>query len=481
MSVKWQRIQYMPLVPMGKDGRRITAGEDHLALARHAAAEGMVLLKNEGHLLPFQSGTRLAVFGKAQADYVKGGGGSGDVTTAYSRSLLEGLRIKEQEGKVSLVPALSAYYEEYTKSQYALEKEPGRLQEPPVPKELLSAARAETDIAVITLCRFSGEGWDRSGSPYDGDFYLSHEEDAMVREVTAAFPYVVVVLNTGGMMDTGWFRNAQGIQAALLAWQGGIEGGLAAADLLCGDAVPSGHLSDTFAVDFGAYPSSDTFNESKDYVTYHEDIFVGYRYFETIPGAADLVCYPFGYGLSYTTFDMTGVKCAVQDQTLSLTVRVTNTGSVPGKQVVQLYAAPPEGRLTKPGRVLIGFKKTGLLQSGQSEDVEIRVPVSRMASYDDTGAVCLSAWVLEKGAYAFYLGDNVRSAAQVPFIWHLEDDLILEQLAPRCRPRQVDWRLMADGTQARVENAEPLPFPKMDESRFQHGEPVQCLQAYHAA
>ena len=473
MSVKWQRIQYMPLVPMGKDGRRITAGEDHLALARHAAAEGMVLLKNEGHLLPFQSGTRLAVFGKAQADYVKGGGGSGDVTTAYSRSLLEGLRIKEQEGKVSLVPALSAYYEEYTKSQYALEKEPGRLQEPPVPKELLSAARAETDIAVITLCRFSGEGWDRSGSPYDGDFYLSHEEDAMVREVTAAFPYVVVVLNTGGMMDTGWFRNAQGIQAALLAWQGGIEGGLAAADLLCGDAVPSGHLSDTFAVDFGAYPSSDTFNESKDYVTYHEDIFVGYRYFETIPGAADLVCYPFGYGLSYTTFDMTGVKCAVQDQTLSLAVRVTNTGNVPGKQVVQLYAAPPEGRLTKPGRVLIGFKKTGLLQSGQSEDVEIRVPVSRMASYDDTGAVCLSAWVLEKGAYAFYLGDNVRSAAQVPFIWHLEDDLILEQLAPRCRPRQVDWRLMADGTQARVENAEPLPFPKMDESRFQHGAPPE--------
>ena len=288
--IKWQRIRYMPATPLGEDGRRVTASQAHIDLSHEAACEGMVLLKNENNTLPLAEGTKVALFGKAQADYVKGGGGSGDVTVAYTRSLLDGLRMKEAEGKVHVFAPLSKYYADYMKEQYAQGQEPGRCPEAAVPVELVKEAREFADTAIITICRFSGEGWDRTGKPYDGDFYLSREEEAMVHAVEEAFPRIVVVLNTGGMMDTLWFKDNEKIQASLLAWQGGIEGGLGMADVLCGDVCPSGHLTDTFAVDFAAYPSSDTFNASEDYVEYNEDIFVGYRYFETIPGAADKVC-----------------------------------------------------------------------------------------------------------------------------------------------------------------------------------------------
>ena len=473
MTEKWQRLKYMPVMPMGEDGRRITGSQEHIDLARVAAAEGMVLLKNDQSLLPFRKGEKLALFGKAQADYVKGGGGSGDVTVAYVRSLLDGLRIKEQEGKVSLFAPLSDYYADYVREQYAQGQEPGCCPEAPVPEWMISQASTFADTAIITLCRFSGEGWDRSGTPYDGDFYLSREEEAMVKAVTKAFSRVTVVLNTGGMMDTGWFKDSAGIQAALLAWQGGIEGGLATADILCGDKTPSGHLTDTFAMNFGAYPSSGTFNESQDYVTYHEDIFVGYRYFETIPGAAEKVCYPFGYGLSYTSFDMTGTVCRKDESEFTVSVQITNTGKLAGKQVAQVYVQPPQGKLGKPRWVLAGFAKTCLLQPGQSEALEIMIPLERLASYDDIGAVLRSAWVIEQGAYRFFIGDNVKDAKQADFIWQQEKDAVLQLCEPRCVPRQVSWRLRADGSHAAVDNAEPLPFPKLDESRFYHGAPSE--------
>ncbi len=459
---KWQRIRYMPMMPMGEDGRRITASKAHIDLSHKAACEGMVLLKNEEHLLPLPAGAKVALFGKAQADYVKGGGGSGDVTVAYTRSLLDGMRIKESEGKVSVFAPLSDYYASYVKEQYALGKEPGRCAEAAVPSELLKAARDYADTAIIALCRFSGEGWDRTGQPYDGDFYLSREEEALVHAVEDVFPRIVVVLNTGGMMDTLWFKDNAKIQASLLAWQGGIEGGLAMADVLCGDVCPSGHLTDTFAVDFAAYPSSDTFNVSKDYVEYNEDIFVGYRYFETIPGAAAKVCYPFGYGLSYTTFTTTDFTASCEDDIITVTAKVTNTGSVSGKQVVQVYCQAPQGKLGKAARTLVGFAKTALLAPGECEDVAISFPVYTFASYDDIGAVCKSAWVLEKGDYTFCMGDNVRDCEPVDFVYTVSEDRILEQVESRCQPRQLSWRLLADGSHAPVENAPALPFPVFD-------------------
>ena len=239
---KWQRIKYMPATALGSDGHRVTGSREHADLARRAAREGMVLLKNARCTLPFDNGTKLAVFGKAQADYVKGGGGSGDTTVAYERSLLSGLQEKESEGRLTLFAPLSAYYTADTAEQYLNGCSPGKTVEPPIPDTLLEQAKTFTDTALITISRYSCEGSDRVATPFDGDFYLSHEEALMVETVQTNFMHVVVVLNVGGIVDTRWFRDNDQISAALLAWQGGIEGGSAAADILCGDECPSGRL-----------------------------------------------------------------------------------------------------------------------------------------------------------------------------------------------------------------------------------------------
>lgn len=452
MGPKWQRINYMPGTGIGENGQRITGCAEHIALSRKVAGEGMVLLKNEGALLPIAQGARVAVFGKAQADYVKGGGGSGDTTVAYIRSILDGLHIKESEGKVSLYAPLSDFYAENVKIQYAAGKEPGRTEEPEVPADLLAGAKDAADLAIITICRFSGEGYDRTGSAYDGDFYLSRGEEAMVQAVTAAFEKVVVVLNIGGMMDTLWFKDQPGIQAALLAWQGGMEGGLATADVLVGDVCPSGHLTDTFAARFADYPSSATFFESEQYVTYDEDIYIGYRYFETIPGAAEKVCYPFGFGLSYTSFAITDASgCTDEAGRVCLTAKVTNTGSVAGRQVVQAYCQAPQGLLGKPARVLVAFAKTGLLAPGESQTVTMSCSPYVFASYDDKGQVAKSAYVLEKGSYVFHVGDNVRDTVCVPYAYEVAEDTVVEQLTEKCVPCALKQRLLSNGAM------EPVP------------------------
>ena len=445
-TFKWQRIRFMPGTPL--DGRmmRVTSCAEHRALSRKAATEGMVLLKNESALFPFKKGERIAVFGKAQADYVKGGGGSGDVTVAYIRSLYDGLSEKESEGKIALYDALSAYYHDYVEEQYAFGEQPGRLQEPPIPDELLQSARAFTDTALITISRFSGEGYDRTGTAFDGDFFLSREEWSMVEAVKQAFPRIGVVLNTGGMMDTIWFKEDARISAALLAWQGGMEGGMAIADVLCGDVCPSGHLTDTFATDFAAYPSSASFNESENYVEYEDDIFVGYRYFETIPGAREKVCYPFGYGLSYTTFKITTVQMAEENSRMTVTADVENAGNVAGRHVVQIYCSAPQGKLGKPKYVLVGFKKTPLLAPNEKCSVIIQFDRECFASYDDVGKVQKSAYLLEAGEYAFYIGSNVEDTEKIPFTYTLDETVVLAQLSAKCIPHDLKKRLCADGT-----------------------------------
>lgn len=443
---KWSRFLYQPCLPLGEEGRRITGCREHIQLSREAAAEGMVLLKNEKQVLPLKKGTKLALFGKASADYVKGGGGSGDVTAAYARSLQEGLEYKEREGKVQVLASLGEFYRKNVQEQYQNGVLPGLTKEPEIPDTLLQEAKAWTDTAVISICRFSGEGWDRKGIPGDGDFYLTCEERKMVETVTANFEKVVVVLNVGGMVDTSWFRNHEGIQGVLLAWQGGIEGGLAAADLLCGDENPSGKLTDTFAGSFDDYPSSGSFNESLDYVDYEEDIYVGYRYFETIPGAASKVNYPFGYGLSYTEFEIEPLKASEDQGMIRVDVRVTNMGSCAGKEVVQLYYSAPQGRLGKPARVLAAFAKTHLLKPGESQSVRLVLSVDQMASYDDLGKIAVSAYVLEAGSYRFWLGNSVRDGQKLDFEYVVEEERIIRQLTARCTPFALKQRLLADGT-----------------------------------
>lgn len=440
---RWGRAWYQPCLPLGKDGRRVTGSQEHIQLSRQAAREGMVLLKNQGQALPLKEGVKLALFGKATMDYVKGGGGSGDVTVAYTRNLYEGLKTRDS---VQILEPLADFYRENVREQYAAGVVPGFTREPKIPEELLTQAKAWTDTAVISICRFSGEGEDRKGIPGDGDFYLTREEQEMVETVTANFDRVIVVLNVGGMVDTSWFRANDRIQAVLLAWQGGIEGGLAAADLLCGEASPSGKLTDTFAGSFDDYPSSEGFNESEDYVEYTEDIYVGYRYFETIAGASGKVNYPFGYGLSYTTFAREYLGAFQEDGVISVDVRVTNTGSRAGKEVVQLYYSAPQGKLGKPARELGAFGKTRLLEAGDSQVMRLTMREDFMASYDDLGKVKKSAYVLEPGIYHFWLGGSVREAREIPFFVEKKETEIVAQYTEKCAPRALKKRLLADGT-----------------------------------
>ena len=460
--MKWTRICYQPNLPLGADGRRLTACKEHTNLAREAAKEGMVLLKNNGALLPFGFGTRLALFGKGTFDYVKGGGGSGDVTVSYVVNLYEGLK---KLGSVALEESLAGFYRDYVRAQYDTGLVPGMIPEPTVPQDLLQQARAFTDTALITISRFSGEGWDRavadanaSGASQQqlalqgsrlfpkSDFYLSPEEEAMVEAVCSAFPKVAVVLNVGGMVASHWFATDHRIHSVLMAWQGGMEGGAATAQLLCGYGNPSGKLVDTFARDLEDYPSTAGFHESEDYVDYTEDIFVGYRYFETLPGAAGKVVYPFGYGLSYTTFRWNVTDVQLQEGQILVQAAVTNTGTRSGKEVLQLYVEQPQGLLGKAKRSLVAFRKTDLLEPGETQEVTISCALSDLASYDDLGKVAKSAWVLEKGVYRFWLGTSVRDVRELDFTWEAAENIVTEQLSPKLVPTSLKHRLLANGT-----------------------------------
>lgn len=484
---KWQRSFFQPVLPLGEDGRRVTGSKEHIALSRMAAGEGMVLLKNEKNTLPIRRGTKVALFGKGTVDYVKGGGGSGDVTVEYIRNLYEGMKIKEDEGKVEVFDKLAKYYEKDIQKQYADGAVPGMTVEPELPDELLNEAREYTDTAVITICRFSGEGWDRKceaaqdGYVLDGeekrnselsakifengDFCLTNAENAMVEKVKKAFPHVIVVMNVGGIVDTKWFRDCDEIQSVLMAWQGGMEGGLATADILCGDVNPSGKLSDTYAKDLEDYPSTANFHESAFYVDYTEDIYVGYRYFETIPGAAKRVNYPFGFGLSYTDFDWKVTGASEENGVITVLTEVTNTGKKAGKEVIQLYYGAPQGKLGKPAKVLGAFKKTSLLQPGERQILTLKLPVDQMASYDDLGKVCRSAYVLEAGEYAIYIGTNVRDAAKIDFTYVVKEDTITEQLSRKAAPYHLQKRMLADGSYEELpqrEYVEEEGLPRQD-------------------
>ncbi len=481
---KWTRALFQPNLPLSEEGW-VTASPAHAVLARRAAREGMVLLKNENSLLPLDPAGTLALFGKGSFDYVKGGGGSGDVTAAYVKGLYDGLR----EQGVRVCEPLADYYRDYVQARYAAGDQPGMMAEPPLPAELLDGARKAADTAVVVLSRFSGEGWDRSDAEYEdeynpwghemtmpklagrlfprGDFYRSDAETAMIDAVCAVFDRVVLVLNVGGPVDVSWFCDDDKIGAALLAWQGGMEGGGAMADLLLGKASPCGKLPDTFARSLEDWPSTAGFHASPFHVDYTEDIYMGYRYFETLPGAGEKVCYPFGYGLSYTSFSIDVLSAGEADGRIQAAVRVTNTGGRPGREVVQLYYSAPQGKLQKPARVLAAFGKTKELAPGESAELCLSFPITDMASFDDLGKVRPFAWVLEAGTYRFYLGGDVRSAQALRYTYEQASDRVASQLQSRLAPSGLPKRLLADGTW------EPLPaapavdpdesaLPKMD-------------------
>lgn len=402
-------------------------------LARQAAAEGCVLLKNEGGTLPFRSNDKIALFGRIAFDYYKSGLGSGGlVNTPYVVGILEALR---NEKEYYLDEEVLAVYEAWIKDHpfdhgSGWGKTPWSQEEMPVSDELIEKAK-KNDIAVVIIGRTAGE--DQDTKYEEGSYLLTKIEEDLLAKVCKAFDKVVVILNVGNLIDMHWALEYKP-SAILYAWQGGQEGGNGVVDILSGRVCPSGKLSDTIAYTLEDYPSHPNFGDLLKNV-YQEDIYVGYRYFETF--AKERVMYPFGYGLSYTAFER---KCTSYHETKDATyleVLIDNIGSVAGKEVIQVYVEAPQGMLGKASRSLVAFSKTEILQPKDKTTLTIRIPIEAMASYDDSGITgCKSAFVLEEGEYRFYVGGDVRSAQYVGSRV-LASLVVVEQLEEACAPTEI--------------------------------------------
>ncbi len=427
-------------MPAGGLTAKAASAEGNIDLARQVAAEGMVLMENNG-TLPLAKGTKVATFGRAMIDYVRGGGGSGATNVDYSRNILQGMQIKAEEKKIELYQPLVDFYTEQVTTN-GITNDANIT----VTDEMMQAAAEFASTAVVTIGRYSSEGSDRTATK--GDYYLSDAETSLIERAAASFDKVVVVLNVGAVLDTQWIWEIEGIDSVLMGWQAGMEGGLATADVLVGDVNPSGKFVDTFAKSYEDYPSSDTFGQSNGYVNYKEDIFVGYRYFETFDPDYEKVNYEFGYGLSYTTFQTDDVTVKEEGEDIVVTAKVTNTGDVAGKEVVQVYFSAPQGKLGKPGKELAAFGKTALLAPGESETLTMRYAIDDMSSYDDTGKVQKSAYILEAGDYNIYVGNSIKDAGSkgIRHTYKVPETRVTEQLSQQAAPIQLKERLLADGS-----------------------------------
>ncbi len=396
----------------------------HATVTRQSALEGMVLLENKG-VLPLKDVKNVAVFGCTSYDFIAGGTGSGNVNRAYTVSLLDGLKnagFQVDESKKDAVlkhiadeeAAFKATLGDNSLAAFYPVPRPSELQ--PTAAELTASARAN-DVAIITFGRNSGEFFDRTSA----DFHLNAGERKLLESVTKAFhaagKKVVVVLNIGGVIETASWKNIP--DAVLLAWQAGQEGGNSVTDILTGVESPSGKLPMTFPVNLMDAASSRNFpidatnevyfmnrrentNEKDvDVTKYEEGIYVGYRWFDKQNMA---VSYPFGFGLSYTSFEYSEPTVANDGKTVTATIRVKNTGSVAGKEAVQLYVSAPAGTLDKPVKELKAYGKTARLAPGESQMLTLSFPTSELASFDESK----SAWVVDEGTYTFLFGASSR-------------------------------------------------------------------------
>ncbi|MCM1194058.1 MAG: glycoside hydrolase family 3 C-terminal domain-containing protein [Butyrivibrio sp.] len=429
-------------------GENAFSVEKYAAKARQAVAEGIVLLKNDDNILPLVSGSRLALFGRSQFCYYKSGTGSGGlVNTAYVTGVREAL---ERDGRFALNEELKRSYEEWLESHPfdqgdGWAREPWFQEEMPVSKELAEKAKQDSDTAVIIIGRTAGE--DKDNLAAEGSYLLTAVEEEMLETVCSVFPRTVVLLNTGNIIDMKWVEKYRP-GAVLYVWQGGQEGGSGVADVLSGDVCPSGRLSDTIARNIEDYPSTEHYGDGVRNF-YAEDIYVGYRYFSTF--GPEKVLYPFGFGLSYTDFDIRAEVDGALTEGMRVRVQVSNRGSCAGKEVVQVYCQAPQGLLGKPARVLCGFAKTETLPPGGSQELDIRIPMPCIASYDDSGVTGhKSCFVLEPGKYVFYVGENVRDACPGGSYILCGDTVVLEQLEEALAPVEAFKRMkpeeQEDGT-----------------------------------
>lgn len=420
----------------------------HAALARKAGAEGMVLLKNNEQTLPVKPESVLAVFGNQAYDMITGGTGSGDVNEAYSVSLLQGLG----DTRIQVHETLASVYQMYLNEEKAKQPKVDKMfwVPPPVPERTFSLDEIEqfarqSDMALITIGRNSGEFADRK---LENDFYLNDHEKALIQTVSDVFhklnKKVAVVLNIGGVIETASWRDAA--DAILLAWQPGQEAGNATSDVLSGKVNPCGKLATTFPIDYddvrsslnfpgkvllgsdpeNAFPAAD---DREAEIEYLDDIWVGYRHFITHEIET---AYPFGFGLSYTEFAY-GPLGITSDTFSDFTIEmsVQNTGSVAGKQVVQLYIGAPDGELKKPARELKAFVKTRLLSPGDSQNVIFYLNAKDLASFNSDS----STWVAEAGKYEILVGTSsldIKSKGQL----NLEKQIIVEQVSNVLAPQR---------------------------------------------
>lgn len=392
------------------------------AIARSAACQGMVLLQNREETLPARDKTCFAVFGTTSYEMITGGTGSGDVNRAYTVSLLEGLA----SAGFSYSEPIESCYSQFIAAEKSKRVEVAEvfmphqaLPECPLSIEEISGFTSQTDIALITIGRHSGEFVDRAE---EGGFYLTAAEKSLIARVSSAYHQcskkVIVVLNIGGVVETASWRDQ--VDAILVAWQPGQESGHAIADVISGRVNPSGKLATTFARRLADYPSYENFpgitlvpgdkaeksaaaGDKAAEISYKDGIWVGYRALNALSGrGGESICYPFGFGLSYTTFTYSNLTLSARqfDSELDIAVTITNAGDVSGKEVVQLYISAPSGALAKPDAELRAFAKTALLAPGQSATVSFNIGVTDLTSFDPE----LSKWVAERGSYQVKIG-----------------------------------------------------------------------------
>ncbi len=401
---------------------------EYVAAARETIAEGMVLLENNG-ALPLKKDENLAVFGRIQEHYYKSGTGSGGMVNVDKVwNITEGLT----ECGIRLNEELRGIYAQWEKENpfdpgVGWGGEPWSQKEMPVSEELVKKIAQTSDAALCIIGRTAGEEQDATDS--EGSYRLTETELDMLRKVRAEFGKMTVLLNVGGIIDMSFVKSIKP-DAVIYGWQGGMIGGLGTADVLTGRICPSGKLSDTIAGNVTDYPSAKWFgNTEREF--YCEDIYVGYRYFETF--AKDKVLYPFGYGLSYTRFKLK-TSAKADSAAVSLEVTVKNIGECDGKEVVQIYFQAPQGKLGNPLRRLCAYKKTKNLTVGEEQTLRFSIPLDELASYDDSGAAgSKSCYIREKGAFTFYVGTDVRSAEEV-YSFVQTDTVVVNKLSEACAP-----------------------------------------------
>lgn len=441
---------------------RILDWNKYLDTAAKMVSEGIVMLKNDNNALPLDTDKEVAVFGRIQFHYYKSGTGSGGmVNVTKVVNILDGLI----DNGVKVNEKLLDIYRKWDKENpFDLGEgwggEPWSQKEMPLDEGLVKETAKSCETAIVIIGRTAGEEQDNRLEA--GSYLLSDDEIEMLTVVREHFKKVVLLLNVGNIIDmTDINRIAP--DAVLYVWQGGMTGGKGTADVLTGKVSPSGKLPDTIAYKASDYPSDANFGREENRDIYAEDIYVGYRYFETF--AKEKVLYPFGFGLSYTAFEIKTEKAEITEGAVKLSVSVKNIGSYKGEEVIEVYCEAPQGRLGKAARVLCGFEKTRELVPQEEQVFEIAVDIAKLASYDDSGVTGnKSCYVLEAGEYKFYVGSDVRSA-EYACSFEQGEDLVTERLTQSLAPVESFERIkpVCEGGAFSI-GREAVPVSEVDES-----------------